>query len=47
MPLPKYIVRLSAEERTELEELIRTGKRAASVHQAQAPLPVNSGRVKH
>lgn len=31
MPLPKYVVRLSAEERTELEELIRTGKRAASV----------------
>ncbi|MDZ7621551.1 MAG: IS630 family transposase [Candidatus Competibacteraceae bacterium] len=31
MPLPKYIVRLTAEERTELEELIRTGKRAASV----------------
>ena len=31
MPLPKYIVRLTAEERTELEDLIRTGKRAASV----------------
>jgi transposase len=31
MPLPKYIVRLTAEERTELEELIHTGKRAASV----------------
>jgi transposase len=31
MPLPKYIVRLSAEERAHLEELIRTGKRAASV----------------
>ena len=30
MPLPKYIVRLTAEERTELEELTRTGKRAAS-----------------
>ncbi|MEZ5577726.1 MAG: IS630 family transposase [Candidatus Competibacteraceae bacterium] len=30
MPLPKYIVRLSAEERTELDDLIRTGKRAAS-----------------
>lgn len=31
MPLPQYIVRLTVEERTELEELIRTGKRAASV----------------
>jgi len=31
MPLPKYIVRLTEEERTELEDLIRTGKRAASV----------------
>jgi transposase len=31
MPLPKYIVRLTAEERTELEDLIHTGKRAASV----------------
>jgi transposase len=31
MPLPKYIVRLTAEERTQLEDLIRTGKRAASV----------------
>jgi transposase len=31
VPLPKYIVRLTAEERTELEDLIRTGKRAASV----------------
>lgn len=31
MPLPKYIVHLTAEERTELEDLIRTGKRAASV----------------
>ena len=31
MPLPKYIVRLTAEERAQLEELIRTGKRAASV----------------
>lgn len=31
MPLPKYIVRLTAEERTELEDLIGTGKRAASV----------------
>ena len=31
MPLPKYIVRLTAEERAELDELIRTGKRAASV----------------
>ena len=30
MPLPKYIVRLTAEERTELEDLIHTGKRAAS-----------------
>lgn len=30
MSLPKYIVRLTAEERTELEDLIRTGKRAAS-----------------
>jgi len=31
MPLPKYIVRLSDEERTELEALSRSGKRAASV----------------
>ena len=31
MPLPKYIVRLTAEERAELDDLIRTGKRAASV----------------
>ena len=31
MPLPKHIVRLTDEERAELEELIRTGKRAASV----------------
>jgi transposase len=30
MPLPKYIVRLTAEERTQLEDLIRTGKRAAA-----------------
>ena len=31
MPLPKYIVRLIANERAELNDLIRTGKRAASV----------------
>ena len=31
MPLPKYIVRLTADERTQLDDLIRTGKRAASV----------------
>jgi transposase len=31
MPLPKYVVRLTDEERAELEDLIRTGKRAASV----------------
>jgi transposase len=31
MPLPKYSVRLTAEERTELDGLIRSGKRAASV----------------
>jgi hypothetical protein len=30
MPLPKYIVRLSVEERDPLKDLIRTGKRAAS-----------------
>ncbi|MFZ1643322.1 MAG: transposase [Candidatus Contendobacter sp.] len=30
MPLPKYIVRLTDEERTQLEDLIRTGTRAAS-----------------
>jgi hypothetical protein len=30
MPLPKYSVRLTAEERLELEDLIRRGKRAAS-----------------
>ena len=31
MPLPKYVVRLTAEERPELEDLIGAGKRAASV----------------
>ena len=31
MPLPKYIVRLTAAERAALDNLIRTGKRAASV----------------
>lgn len=31
MPLPKYIVRLTDEERAQLDDLIRTGKRAASV----------------
>ena len=31
MPLPTYIVRLTDEERTQLEDLTRTGKRAASV----------------
>lgn len=31
MPLPKYVVRLSGEERTWLEGLIHTGKRSASV----------------
>jgi transposase len=31
MPLPKYIVRLTDEERTQLDDLIRTGQRAASV----------------
>jgi transposase len=31
MPLPKYIVRLTANERTDLNDLIRPGKRAASV----------------
>jgi transposase len=30
MPLPKYIVRLTVEERDQLEDLICTGKRAAS-----------------
>ena len=30
MPSPKYMVRLTAEERAELDDLIRTGKRAAS-----------------
>jgi transposase len=30
MPLPKYIVRLTAEERIHLEDLIHTGARAAS-----------------
>src|SRR5512144_405582 len=30
MPLPKYIVRLAANERDELNDLIRTGKRAVS-----------------
>ncbi len=31
MPLPKYIVCLTADERAELNDLIRTGTRAASV----------------
>jgi len=31
MPLPKYIVRLTAGERTQLEEWIHTGQRVASV----------------
>lgn len=31
MPLPKYMVRLTADERAQMEDLIRTGKRAASV----------------
>jgi transposase len=31
MPLPKYIVRLTTDERTQLDDLIRTGTRAASV----------------
>lgn len=31
MPLPKYIVRLTANERTDLNDLIRPGKRAAAV----------------
>ena len=31
MPLPKYVVRLSGEERAWLEGLIHTGKRSASV----------------
>ena len=31
MPLPKYVVCLTDEERAALEDLIRTGKRAASV----------------
>ncbi|NMQ21167.1 hypothetical protein E4P82_19375, partial [Candidatus Competibacter phosphatis] len=30
MPLPKYVVRLTVAERTQLEGLIRTGQRAAS-----------------
>lgn len=30
MPLPRYIVRLTADERTELANLIHTGKRAAA-----------------
>lgn len=30
MPLPKYIVRLTVEERDQLEDLICTGKRAAA-----------------
>jgi len=31
MPLPKYIVRLTPAERAELDDWVRTGKRAASV----------------
>ena len=31
MPLPRYIVRLTADERTHLDRLIHTGTRAGSV----------------
>ena len=44
MPLPKYIVRLSAEECTELDDLIRTGKRATSaILHARILLKVDAG----
>ena len=46
MPLPKHIVRLTDEERAELEELIRTGKRAASVLiHARILLKADAGRT--
>jgi len=44
VPLPKYIVRLSAEECTELDDLIRTGKRATSaILHARILLKVDAG----
>jgi hypothetical protein len=46
MPLPKYIVRLTDEERTRLDDLIRTGKRAASVLiHARILLKADAGRT--
>src|SRR5512144_314313 len=44
MPRPKYVVRLTADERIELDNRIRTGKRAASVLlHARILLTANAG----
>lgn len=44
MPPPKYIVRLADEERAQLEDLIRAGKRAASaILHAQILLEADAG----
>ena len=45
MPLPKYVVRLTVAERTQLEALIRTGQRTAStlIH-ARILLKTDRGR---
>ncbi len=45
MPLPKYIVRLTDEERTQLEDLSHTGKRAASML-IHARTPVSDAELK-
>ena len=43
MPLPKYIVRLADEERTQLEDPSRTGKRAAWILHARILLKADAG----
>ena len=43
MPLPKYIVRLADEERTQLEDPSRTGKRAAWILHARILLKADVG----
>ena len=43
MPLPKYIVRLTDEERTQLEDLSRTGTRAAQILHARILLKADAG----
>ena len=49
MPLPKYIVRLTANERVELNDLIRSGKQAASVlihaRILLKPIPARTGQA--